>query len=119
MKGKEVILEVGRKKEPPHYWFYTWCVFSMLVVSCGGIAVSLLAFPLTSPLLYVSVGLFSLAVLLTKSKKQGMKMDIRLEDFRPILPFGKRWKEVIRKERELRDENEGDIEELRAEKKDE
>ena len=119
---REVILEVGREREPLHYWFYTWCVFSMLVVSTIGMSVTVIVLalmgkPLTNPLLYALAGLFVLAVLLTKSKKQDIRLKFRLDDFRPFLPFGKGMKEQLRKERELMDENEREREELLEERK--
>lgn len=90
------------------YWFFTWLIFFMFMVSIFGIAVSLAGFAFKSPIFYAFIGILGLALFLQRTKRNGVKINIQLKNF-PVPREGRRKRERrMKKEREK--QNERDVE---------
>ena len=89
------------------YWFYTYLIGFMMMASLIGIVFSLICFAFKNPLFYTSIAVMILAIFLMKTKRHGVKVNIKLKNF-PIPRRNKR-KQLRLREKKIKKENEREI----------
>jgi hypothetical protein len=103
-------LDPEERRKRLSYWFYTWLIGFMFMASIFGIVMSLVGFAFRSPIFYTSIGVLILAIFLSRTKRHGVRMSVRLGNI-PIHKRSRR-EQQRRREKKIEKENEGEIAEF-------